>query len=85
MIQNTSRQAFEEVKKNLGQRQEQVYFCLKKIQPATNLMISKKIKLPINSITPRIKELRDKKLVGVAFEDKDLFTGRKAIYWRIVK
>jgi predicted ArsR family transcriptional regulator len=85
MIEETSLLAFELIKGELGQRQKQVYEALKKIQPATNLMISKHLKIPINSITPRVKELREKKLVGVAFVDIDLNTGRPAIYWRITK
>jgi len=85
MIQSTSIEAFKEVKESLGDRQRQVYLCLKHIQPANNLMVSKKLNIPINSVTPRVKELRDKKLVGVAFVDRDLFTGKKSIYWRTVR
>ena len=84
MIQQTSLEAFKEVRQNLGERQKQVYECLKLIQPATNFMISRNLNIPINSVTPRVKELRDKKLVGVDFVDADLFTGRKAIYWKCV-
>ena len=85
MVTETSLLAFEDIKKDLGRRQKLVYDCLKIIQPATNLMISQYLKLPINSITPRVKELRNLKLVGVAFQDRDLNTGRPSIYWRIVK
>lgn len=85
MIQQTSLEAFEEVKKELGKRQQQVYDWLKYFGPATNNMISNSIKLPINSITPRVYELRKKKLVGVSHIDKCPSTGRKAIWWKVVK
>ena len=85
MVEETSLRAYIEIKDDLGRRQKQVYDCLRQIQPATNLMISKKLNLPINSITPRTKELRNKRMVGVAFVDNDLNTGRHAIYWKVVK
>lgn len=85
MIQQTSLEAFSEVKQNLGEKQRIVYNILKELQEANNQMISRKLNIPINCVTPRILELREKKLVGVAFTGKDLFTGRTTIYWRCVK
>lgn len=84
MIQETSLEAYESIKDTLGKRQQQVYDCLKEIQPATNLMISKKLGLPINSVTPRVQELRNMKKVGVSSVKKDLNTKRTSIYWKIV-
>ena len=84
MIQSTSINAFEEVNKTLGERQKVVYDALKHLKQANNKMIADKLNYPINSITPRVHELRNKKLVGVAFQGPDLNTGRKTIYWKIV-
>lgn len=85
MYQNTSKLAYEEIIKDLGKRQLQVYNTLKKLKSATNTMISKELGLPINSITPRTKELRDQKLVGVSKVDKCPITKRTSIFWRCVK
>jgi len=82
MIQETSRLVFEEVKYNLGDKQKVVYNALKCLKTANNQMIGRKLGWQINSVTPRVKELREKKLVGVAFQGPDLNTGRKTIYWK---
>lgn len=85
MIQQTTLNAYKEVKTSLGARQKIIYDCLKIMQPATNLMIAQRLGIPINYITPRMFELREKKLVGVAFQNKCKNSGRWAIYWRVVK
>jgi len=84
-VQNTSLLAFEEIRENLGERQEQVYFTIKKLGHATNSMIAKELNLPINSITPRTHELRNKKLVGFAFTSKCPITNRLAMFWKVLK
>ena len=85
MIQDTSLQAYESIQNKLGKKQEQVYLILKQIQPANNRQIAEHLNLPINTVTPRVKELRDKKLVGVADTGLDNKTGRPTIFWKCVK
>jgi predicted transcriptional regulator len=85
MTEETSLLAYQEVLETLGERQSQVYNALKYLKEADNLTISKYLNLPINSITPRTKELRDKKLVGVAKVDLSPVTHRKVIFWKIVR
>lgn len=85
-MQETSLEAFESIQHNLGDRQLAVYRAIKELGEATNTMISKYLELPINCITPRCKELRDQfKCVGVSKIDRCPITGRKAIFWRIVR
>ncbi len=85
-VTDTSLEAFKEVKEHLGERQAVVYHCLKEIQPATNLMISKKLSIPINSITPRMNELRNQlRLVGFAYKAKCPISGRSAFFWKCVR
>lgn len=84
-IQNTSLMAYQEILENLGDRQFQVYSALRNLKEADNLTISRYLNLPINCICPRVLELRNLKLVGVAKVDKSLITGRKVIWWRCVK
>ena len=85
MIQDTSLFAYNEVLKNLGERQLLVYNALKNLGEADNLSIAKYLNLPINTITPRIFELRDKKMVGVSKKDISPITKRKVIFWKIVE
>ena len=47
-----------------------------------NREIAEKLNKPINSITPRTKELRAKGLVGKIGYKKDDKTNRKTILWR---
>lgn len=84
-VTSTSLEAFEEVKKNLGERQTLVYKYLERLGPATNKMLARVIGLEINSVTPRIHELRKKRLVGYDHTDKCRITGRKALYWKVIK
>ncbi|MHA1676858.1 MAG: hypothetical protein ACTSU6_06740 [Candidatus Njordarchaeales archaeon] len=84
-VQQTSLEAFEEIKASLGKRQRQVYLKLKELGSATNCMLAEALKLPINSITPRVYELRKLRLVGVSEVGYCKVTGRKAIYWKCVK
>jgi len=83
-IQQTSLWAYGEVKINLGERQKQIYLKLKEMRQATNTMLSHALSLPINCVTPRIKELRDKKMVGVFKVDRCPITQKNVIWWRIV-
>lgn len=83
-VQQTSLDAFKIVREDLGSRQEEVYLFLTRFGPANNNMIAQSLKMPINSITPRVKELREKKLVGVDHEEPCPITGRNTIFWRVV-
>lgn len=85
MVTQTSKEAYLNIIQNLANRQWSVYKALREIQPANNRMISQHMKLPINHITPRVKELRDRKLVGVDSVREDHITNRTTIFWRIVK
>lgn len=84
-IQPTSRESYEQIKPELGTRQMEIYEYLKHFGPANNTMIAASLKLPINSITPRTFELRDKCLVGVSHIDRCPKTGRKSIWWKYLK
>ena len=63
MIQQTSINAFEGIRKELGNRQEIVLETLRNLEVANNTIIAKKLGLPINQITPRVLELREKGLI----------------------
>lgn len=81
MIQQTSILAFQEAKTRLSYTQSAVLEALEEISPATNKMIAKHLGWEINSITPRVLELRKKRKVVEAYRSVDI-TGRKAIFWK---
>jgi len=86
MITETSKEAFEEILPELGERQLLVLNALRRIQPATNSMIANYLNKPINTITPRMHELRNqKKLVKYSFTDVCPITKRKAMFWRCIE
>lgn len=84
-VQETSRIAYaQDVFPTLGDRQHEVYEILKTAQSLTNSEISVLLDKPINTITPRVFELRH---LGLVKEDKKRFcsiTGRTAIAWKLV-
>jgi Mn-dependent DtxR family transcriptional regulator len=82
-MRQTSIEAFEIVKENLGERQLQVYNALKKLEYATNTMIANYLNLPINCVTPRCQELRKKGLVIESHISRCPITKNKSTYWRL--
>lgn len=61
--QVTSLISYFEALQTLSKRHKEVLLALKHLNIANNLMISRYLGLPINSITPRILELREKGIV----------------------
>ena len=81
-IQITSLKAYCDVLETLGERQQQVYEVIRRLKSCNNLMISKELGLPINSICPRTKELRDLGVVRAHKKEICPKTGRLTIYWK---
>lgn len=85
MIQQTSLLAFEEAKKHMNNKQLQIYQLMAKLEGKAicNQMLAAILERPINQITPRVLELRQKGAVVEAYRDIYPPTGRKVIYWRV--
>ena len=81
-IRITSLKAYADVLETLGERQTQVYRALKDLRSANNLMIAERMCLPINSVTPRIKELRDLGVVRAHHKAYCPKTQRLTIFWK---
>jgi len=82
MIQETSRMAYQSIEGELGRKQAQVFeFMLNANKPVCNLDIAKGLGIPINTVTPRVKELRLKGEVEEWGKETNPFTRRKVIYW----
>lgn len=82
MIQETSRQAYNGLKRRrvLGRRQRQILDAIVNFGQMTNQEIAARVDLPINSVTGRVLELREKGFVeqkGV----QDNFAHRPCIVW----
>lgn len=83
MIQNTSLEAHDKILKTLGERQKNVMWALTSGGAMCNLQIAEFLERPINSITPRVLELRE---IGLIEESHKAVSpsGRRAIYWQVV-
>ena len=81
--QATSTEAYKYASRTLGKRQQEVLECIRKYGPVTNYDIARILMKEINTITPRVKELRDKVLVEQA-GSKITNTGRRSITWQVV-
>ena len=84
MIQETSLEAYKVLEPELGDRQRTIYNMLKTHPNISNLDISRIMSIPINSVTPRVKELRDKGLVVFSNYKTDRITNRRVMCWKIV-
>lgn len=83
-VQQTSKQAYwNEVQPTLGERHHQVLKALKTRTDFSNNELAHFLNLPINSITPRVKELREKGLVKMIGTRKCKVSGRTVIVWSV--
>jgi len=80
MIDENSLDAFESIKPDLNAKQRIVFEALRN-KPATNKTLSKRMQLPINSITPRVLELRKMGLVKKMYSEID--NNRTATVWGV--
>jgi len=79
----TSLIAYAEVLENLGERQTQVYAVIRELKSCNNQMIADFLRLPINSITPRVNELKKQHIVLMDKKELCPFTGRMTCWWRV--
>jgi DNA-binding MarR family transcriptional regulator len=82
-VQQTSIDAYRELY-DLGQKQADVLWALERLVTACNMDISYYLGIPINTVTPRVKELRDMELVEEDHRAPNPITGKVVIYWRVV-
>lgn len=85
MITDTSLDAYNSIKPELGDRQRVVLDVIRYLGNPTNTEISRYTGLPINIITPRTNELREKGLVVDAGKKECSVTGRIVYSWKVVQ
>lgn len=79
-MQQTSLTAYiNDVLPKLNQKQYEVYRAIEEHGPITNKQLAEIMQRPVNTITPRVLELRIKGSVTSCFIAED--GGRKAHYW----
>ena len=85
MIQGTTLASWLQLQPDLGARQLEVLQALRFMRVATNKELAIFLSWPINSITPRVHELRNQHhLVTEAGRVKQK-NGRFAIQWRVIE
>ena len=82
-MMQTQLESYRLIQPELSFRQRQVYDALSRM-PCTNRELTNRLGLPINSITGRVKELRDKGLVCENRVKFDCVTNRMVCEWSIV-
>lgn len=82
-MQDTSLDAYRTIKDQLNPRQQKIFDQLQISGSCTNEKLSDLLSLPINQITPRILELREKGLVKMMWQEPGK-SGRMANVWGVV-
>ena len=84
MIQETSRIAYQnEILPALGEKQKLVYDVFMRGGSWTNSELSDFLHIPINTVTPRVFELRKMGLLCEHAKRRCKQTGRTAIAWKM--
>lgn len=82
-VQQTSILAWLDVQPKLSNKQKEVMEALEEIQPADNRMLAKHLRWEINTITPRVNELRKKNRIERAYVGEGA-SGKLVNFWQVV-
>ena len=85
MVTRTIIQSYEEVKESIGIKQKIVLDGLKMLETANNQMIARFIKFPINSVTGRMNELREMKLVSFSHTAPCPYSKKQTNFYALTK
>lgn len=85
-VQETSLRAYREIQPRLGEKQAEVLKVLRAARDTgfdfTNCELAFVLHWPINTVTPRVKELRDYGYVVLSRKRRCERTGRLAMAWK---
>lgn len=84
MVRQTSIEGYNSIRGKIGQRQEEVLKTILKFGPMNNRAISEVLQRPINTVTPRVNELRKAGLVQEESRRKDPRTKVRTIWWEAI-
>jgi len=82
-IRKTSIEAYHSLLPSLSSRQSLVYNVIKMYPGSSNLDLCRIMDIPINSVTPRVKELRELGLVVCIGTKQDRVTKRSCMVWSV--
>ena len=82
-VQPTSAAAYASLQ-DLGERQTAVLSAIRTLQSACNQKIANYMGIPVNQVTGRVFELRDKGLVKEHRKAIWAPTGRNVIWWEVI-
>ena len=82
--QETSVESYNEIKPTLGKRHTQVLRTFRSFGNMSNARIARELRIPINTVTPRVNELCKKGLVERKGIGLDKNTNRRVIIWGLV-
>jgi len=83
-IRQTSLFAYNDIKPELGKRQQAVYDKIRAFPQIDNLLLSQMLKWPINSVTPRVNELVKLGKVRAVGTHRSTLTGRTVTGWEVI-
>jgi predicted ArsR family transcriptional regulator len=81
-VQQTSLLAYSDLTSELAPRQKAVADCVMAFGPMNNKQIANRLHWPINSVTGRVLELRNRGVLELERTDVDQ-TGRKQMFWKV--
>ena len=84
MIQKTSLESFVKSIPKFETKRKQIYRVIEQCPGCSNNDIARFLGWEINTVTPRVKELRDKNLVKFCRLKYDPLTNRTVIAWKSI-
>ena len=83
-MQSTSIEAYNGIAHKIGNNQRIIIkLLLRAKRPVTNREIAEELDWPINTITPRVRELADMGIVYIACKKPCRLGGRTSIHWKL--
>lgn len=83
-VTQTSMESFKAVVPKLSEKQQVVYDTIHDNPGMSNHDIARFLHWEINTVTPRVNELRDKGVVDYGGDKVDRLTDRKVMTWRVI-
>jgi predicted ArsR family transcriptional regulator len=83
MMQDTSTQAYDSIRDSLNEKQRIIRSVLLRVGPMSNAQLATVLRWPINTVTPRIHELRKLDVIEDAGTVVSRTTGRKVHVWKL--
>ena len=84
-VRDTSLEAYNEIKSELGKKQLEVLLAIREREPCNNRTIAKYLNWEINRVTGRVNELNLEGLIQAGAKIMDYDTGRSTWAWTLTE